>query len=157
MPNLYSALHQLRRRWTARFLWADAICINQQDPEERTEQVRMMGEIYSKVWRVLIWLGEDDELSSKSFQSVKELHSILSSWIAIAQSRGDRLALSKLVRESFIKPNNFDFSGQLARRKYDWQPLMELFSRPWFQRKWVIQEYVMAKRVIRICGRNIIE
>lgn len=42
---------------TPAVLWADAICINQEDPEEREHQVSMMNEVYQKASTVRIWLG----------------------------------------------------------------------------------------------------
>jgi hypothetical protein len=44
-------------------LWADAVCINQYDGDEKTTQVAMMGEIYSGAERTYIWLGREDERS----------------------------------------------------------------------------------------------
>jgi hypothetical protein len=43
----------------AQLLWIDAICINQDDMAERSEQVKLMTEIYRNAKRVLIWLGEE--------------------------------------------------------------------------------------------------
>jgi hypothetical protein len=40
-------------------LWADAICINQSDINERNTQVKLMGEIYRTATRVHVWLGLD--------------------------------------------------------------------------------------------------
>ena len=40
-------------------LWADTICINQQDFDERSAQVRLMGSIYSDANIVLSWLELD--------------------------------------------------------------------------------------------------
>ncbi|RYP48229.1 hypothetical protein DL768_005836 [Monosporascus sp. mg162] len=56
--NLYAALLRLRDRFIGRVIWVDAICINQEDKEERGQQVRSMAEIYCKANRVLVWLGE---------------------------------------------------------------------------------------------------
>ncbi|KAH8727341.1 heterokaryon incompatibility protein-domain-containing protein, partial [Phaeosphaeriaceae sp. PMI808] len=39
-------------------LWADALCINQDDLEERTHQVSLMGDIYRQAECVVAWLGE---------------------------------------------------------------------------------------------------
>lgn len=39
------------------FLWIDQICIDQQDNTERGHQVKLMGRIYSKAVRTLVWLG----------------------------------------------------------------------------------------------------
>ena len=43
----------------ARFLWIDFICINQADMDERTHQVKLMGDIYRDAECVLVWLGEE--------------------------------------------------------------------------------------------------
>jgi hypothetical protein len=44
-----------------RVLWVDAVCINQNDFQERNHQVMQMGQIYSKAERVVVWLGESNE------------------------------------------------------------------------------------------------
>ena len=40
-----------------RRLWIDALCINQEDVQERNEQVGLMNRIYGDADEVLIWLG----------------------------------------------------------------------------------------------------
>jgi len=57
--NLSDALHRLRDPTHTRELWADSICINQDDVEEKGHQVAIMGQIYSKASQVLICLGFD--------------------------------------------------------------------------------------------------
>lgn len=39
-------------------LWVDAICINQNNPIERSRQVMMMDKIFASAQRLLVWLGE---------------------------------------------------------------------------------------------------
>ena len=56
--NLYAALLRLRHSSLERIIWIDAICINQENPEEQGQQVQLMAMIYSKAHRVLVWLGE---------------------------------------------------------------------------------------------------
>ncbi|KAF2488837.1 heterokaryon incompatibility, partial [Lophium mytilinum] len=60
-PNLYDALERLRPvpGQEARTLWADQICINQTDLEERNAHVLMMGDIFKGARKVLIWLGQE--------------------------------------------------------------------------------------------------
>lgn len=60
--NLFHALRRLRLPNTIRTLWIDAICINQDDVLERSQQVAMMSQIYAGARRVLVWFGEDSEL-----------------------------------------------------------------------------------------------
>jgi len=58
-PNCEAALRQLRPKKPTQtlLLWVDAICIDQSSIEERNAQVEIMGKIYSKANRVLMWLG----------------------------------------------------------------------------------------------------
>lgn len=44
----------------SRVLWIDAICIDQNNISEQTDQVRHMKHIYTSADRVLIWLGSSD-------------------------------------------------------------------------------------------------
>lgn len=55
--NLWSALWHLRLADVDRILWIDALCIDQKNVLERNHQVRLMGSIYSKAFKVLSWLG----------------------------------------------------------------------------------------------------
>ena len=82
--NLHAALLRLRHRLIGRFLWVDAVCINQDDKVEQAQQVRFMAEIYSKASRVIVWLGEAAAeagtlkaicaLGDRSENSSKKLH-----------------------------------------------------------------------------------
>lgn len=59
-PNLLDGLRQMRYRQASRYLWADAICINQEDIPERGHQVSNMLKIYQNASRLLVWLGVDE-------------------------------------------------------------------------------------------------
>jgi hypothetical protein len=50
------------------FLWVDAICINQTDDSERSQQVRSMARIYEEARRILFWLGLGEVDALASFQ-----------------------------------------------------------------------------------------
>jgi hypothetical protein len=57
-PNLYKALSHLRHCFIERILWADAVCINQEDVKEKEQQIQFMARIYGQANRVVVWLGE---------------------------------------------------------------------------------------------------
>lgn len=57
--KLACALMHVRSGSVARQLWVDAICIDQGNKEERSQQVRLMDRIYANATRVLVWLGEE--------------------------------------------------------------------------------------------------
>ncbi|KAF9891666.1 hypothetical protein FE257_003678 [Aspergillus nanangensis] len=56
--NCKTALKRVRLPSRARTVWIDAVCIDQTNDEERSQQVQLMPEIYSRAKRVLIYLGE---------------------------------------------------------------------------------------------------
>lgn len=72
-PTCIAALKQLRRRRVGRLLWIDAICIDQttEGEQERNQQVQIMGLIYSRAAKVIIWLGLTTPESRLAFQYVR--------------------------------------------------------------------------------------
>jgi len=52
-PNLQTALYHLRSEDVGRVLWIDALCINQLDTKEKTDQVQKMRDIYQGASKVL--------------------------------------------------------------------------------------------------------
>ncbi|KAF7899412.1 hypothetical protein EAE99_012333 [Botrytis elliptica] len=70
-PNLDNALRNLRLLAAPRILWVDALCINQDDLDERASQVALMRRVYSNATTVLIWLGPEAEGSEQAMRSVE--------------------------------------------------------------------------------------
>ena len=69
--NLHTALWYLRGPDVPRVIWADGICIDQSDLDERSCQVRMMDDIYRQARGVQIWLGEAKDIVSDTEQSAE--------------------------------------------------------------------------------------
>lgn len=55
--NLFAALHRLRQRDQSKLVWADAICINQNDIAERNQQVSIINKIYQNSSQLPFGLG----------------------------------------------------------------------------------------------------
>lgn len=128
--NLEAALRALRYENTARYLWIDFICINQRNTQERNEQVPKMNEIYGKATKVCVWLGESTEESQKAIQFIRT--EVLSLW-------------------------DFDtLCGKLEHADH-WLALINLMKRPWFSRRWVVQEISLAESGTLYCGRDWID
>ena len=70
--NLEAALRELRCLRRVRFLWADQLCIQQSNGEEKEAQIRLMDEIYKRARRVIIWLGVES-MREIDFSSTREL------------------------------------------------------------------------------------
>lgn len=56
-PNLDMALRALRHSREERRLWIDALCIDQSNMNEKSDQIALMGTIYCTALRVIAWLG----------------------------------------------------------------------------------------------------
>ena len=74
-------------------IWIDAICIDQSNNEEKSVQVRLMGDIYSQAAAVLVWLGE----ASKGIRMFAD--TVL--WLEYAK-RKDQPEKFQLVQQSRI-------------------------------------------------------
>ncbi|KAF1968540.1 HET-domain-containing protein [Bimuria novae-zelandiae CBS 107.79] len=52
--NLHAALLRLRNHYMERILWVDAICIDQDNQEEKEHQIRSMAKIYGQAKCVVV-------------------------------------------------------------------------------------------------------
>ena len=71
--DLLNAIRRLRRKNETVVLWIDQICINQEDVEERSSQVRLMRKIYRSAANVLIWLGDEADKSNMAIELIARL------------------------------------------------------------------------------------
>lgn len=151
--NLISALQAFRRGGGGGgggYIWVDAVCINQDDREEKKTQIPLMCDIYGLAAQTLIWLGA-------------------------AEGDSD-LAMDTLDK---LSPKDFEgvrFGEEQGRR---WRAIMALLQRPWcksslssvdllavidgevdffsFQttpgtRTWIVQEVFLSPKPIAWCG-----
>jgi hypothetical protein len=70
--NLYDALERLHHMQIPR-LWVDALCINQEDNQERGHQVQLMKLIYSRAKSVVAWIGKSSEDSSQAMVALRRM------------------------------------------------------------------------------------
>ncbi|KAI0433461.1 heterokaryon incompatibility protein-domain-containing protein [Xylaria sp. FL1042] len=143
--NLHSALIRLRREKEARVVWADAICINQKDMNERSQQVQVMADIYRLSRITFIWLGNETHELRNSFSSIKGARSSFPLAHPTTVNCKD-----KNFRETY----HFDIFQVAKHFRYlfDWNPICSMLRLPWFGRKWVVQEVAMSNKVIVLCG-----
>jgi hypothetical protein len=77
--NCDAALRRLREKAAreSSILWVDAICIDQSNIEERSQQVEIFAEIYFSADRTWIWLGEIRETTNFALGLLVLLHNLL--------------------------------------------------------------------------------
>ncbi|KAI1339422.1 HET-domain-containing protein [Xylariaceae sp. FL0016] len=126
--NLAAALRRLRARKGYRYLWVDALCINQADEAERGSQVARMGLIYRQAEQVLIWLGPHAD--------------------------GSKGAMQLVARVSELGVDEDDVAASLAdaAHRARWEAVARLFDRPYWRRLWVRQEIALARAIWVLCG-----
>jgi Heterokaryon incompatibility protein (HET) len=141
--SLHGALQRLRHPSLSRWLWADAICINQSAEalEERDAQVRIMRDIYENAQQVNIWLGEAENNSYHAVYIIKQLarhRSTLEGW-----GRQDYWTKEQLQQVELHFGNYID---------KEWAAIQPFFDRPWFRRIWTVQEVAAARYAVIFCG-----
>lgn len=134
--NLFEALPFLRLADRERVIWIDALCINQEDNEEKTKQMPLMKLIYERASQVIIWLGTDPKADKGGFDMLKRFN------LAIEMNSTYQYNLERNMEDGLLPPPMSPL----------WTALVKLFRREWFFRVWVIQEAVSAKEVFVVCG-----
>jgi hypothetical protein len=126
--NLYSALWNIRRPDQDILLWVDAICINQNDTEEKGHQVKQMGDIYKRAEEVLIWLGPGHEGTDTLLESFSWIDTKATESQAMGSTEDWTTLCGHFMSQRW--PNTSPTSS------WPKQVLAELLRRPWFERVW---------------------
>lgn len=149
--NLDHALRAIKRIDQTALVWADAVCINQENDFEKADQLRWMGQLYGGAAKVVIWLGVDDKLAPSAFRMVRHIEDV------ICHQRG--VKCSDLKTRKSLKDMVQGINVRLfpANDSKDWGPIAWLFEQPWFERVWVIQEVSGNENIEVVCGRHAID
>jgi hypothetical protein len=142
--SLASALKRLRLRHRSRLIWADAICIDQENSSEKNHQIPIMGKIYSMADRVVVWLGEVD---SAQTEGVEEIVQHIANHIRNFIHEGGFDESGLHGHEALQIPD--DYINTTAR-----EVLRLLYDNPWFYRIWCVQEIVLAKDATMLWGEH---
>ncbi|KAH0424699.1 hypothetical protein CcaCcLH18_11421 [Colletotrichum camelliae] len=123
--SLYGALTCMRLPSVSRRLWADQICIDQDNALEKSSQIPLMDVIYRNAGHVLVWLGHNQgEVEVTAFRLITDL-------AATFAEEKKRLEFDRTHSDTLIYG---------PETKDEWSPLRALTKLPWFTRVWVIQE-----------------
>jgi Heterokaryon incompatibility protein (HET) len=124
--NLESALRHLRPSSEVKYLWVDALCINQENHVEKSSQIPKIADIYNQATKVRVWLGEEKEHSDVALKFIRKVLNL---------SNLDQLVQDKLT-------------------PYEWAAFLDLMKRPWFSRRWIVQEIALAREAYLHCGQE---
>ena len=141
--SLYAALHSIQKNTKFRVLWADALCINQSDKDEKSWQVQQMAAIYSRARATISWLGPPSEGSELALETLAELDKTTS-----------RLFWSiQLAKEGGPPPSKVKNSVlRIAGDSSSWNAIANMCARPYWSRIWIFQEMACAQERYFLCG-----
>lgn len=160
-------LRRLRRKATPRTVWADSICINQSDNEEKGHQVNMMDEIYRSTTEAQVYLCEssgsyrqqqEDEIQDDEYQphhwygDERDVH------LSFLLAEYGNQPLSYIMMDIVVIGLLACINDHVCSLEKDiiavsgfFQLAIHLFSymvdQPWFSRIWTFQEAVLPKSV----------
>ncbi|KAH7399368.1 heterokaryon incompatibility protein-domain-containing protein [Pyrenochaeta sp. MPI-SDFR-AT-0127] len=146
--NLTEALPHLTRHSKTKRVWIDQLCINQADNMEKAVQIGLMSDIYTKAKRVIVWLGPEDENSRLCRQWLEGIEKLIptmksANQIMIGSPEYDPDWRSVMLMDTFSSPGT-DAIWAAAIGKF--------WSRTWFRRGWIVQEFMLAKEVLCLTG-----
>lgn len=152
------------------------ICINEADPIERAEQVRLMGEVYGEAEDVPIWLGETIKGLETALSLVKSINSAFKRWYDSNYPVGFRESWDQIIRRTETTPDALDqadfwkwlqseecrpFFENIDLRKHRvrtdkmaWHVLRDMLLLRWFDRVWTWQEKELAKHATIYIGER---
>ncbi len=153
--NLSLLLSKFRTPESSQLLWIDAICINQDDIDERSQQVQIMGSIYTNAAEVLLWIGDDKAHTGDVIPVIHGLAERKSSLNLEPGTEQDDMLPYDVLTESGIDEWTVnimrpDFSHTLTS-------LSHLLSSSYFRRLWIIQEIFLSSKATVICGQRRID
>lgn len=164
--SLSAALRHLRQRTTPLTLWIDAVCINQSDNTEKVQQIRLLPTIFQNAeFTYAFWAGSGTESADDAaiemltqVQAQVRLQELKTEWDLGSDSEASEedWALEELELTVRIPPSWGNKS--IPPPEYPvWNHLEALFSRPWFQRAWILQEVVASADLRVVCGNSLVD
>ncbi|KAL9119286.1 MAG: hypothetical protein Q9187_004161 [Circinaria calcarea] len=144
--NLFVALHELRQH-SYQVVWADQICINQLDPQERGQQIVMMNRIYRQARSVVVHLGA-------VFTKHPQPHSHDTDWLILVRILSLTKSVLRAVRPDRARLDIADLRkfGIPPIHHKSWSSWRMFRTHPWFSRGWIVQEVAANANVSVLCS-----
>lgn len=155
--SLYRALQAIRQSDTPIMIWADAVCINQGDNEEKARQIRLMPQIFQAcecAYAFLIEGGPSIDQALEMLMQVRAKAVLEES----AQSKDDDDSSDKGWPQG-LPYIPWSWAGNRIPPLHSpiWKAIKSLFSLPYFRRAWIVQEVVAAPKLKIVCGKWLID
>ncbi|GKT45351.1 heterokaryon incompatibility protein 6, OR allele [Colletotrichum spaethianum] len=147
--NLCHCLRRIRLADRPRLVWVDALCINQSDNKEKESQIMLMHDIYVSARRVLAYLGEEADGSKEAIELIEKYWRVN---IPNPLNAGARAFVENLLSEPVPDAPTGSEAELPPQGDEKWMAVSRFWNRSWFRRVWVVQEFILARDVLMICG-----
>ena len=143
--NLHEALQHLRWEDKHKEIWIDALCINQDDDEEKGRQVQIMDRIYKEAERVVVWLGVGTDGSDRAMDAIARFYDFehYRTWAKGTATTNEQVL--QFIDSLF--PVRNDLSARITE-------VVSLAERKYWSRVWIVQEFHLARDSTIYCGRK---
>ncbi|KAI3319778.1 hypothetical protein HD806DRAFT_507983 [Xylariaceae sp. AK1471] len=144
-------------------IFADQICINQANNAEKIQQLRMMGNIYARSTRAIVWLGDETPETCRYFNFSTELNSegimgrVMGPNVATVMNVFDAVMdSSKKLETAAEQEDREDILDLIARYgpRFPVHGMAEIFRRTWISRLWTVQEGCLPPHLTFRCGEK---
>lgn len=154
--SLAAALHRLRRLGVSR-VWADALCINQEDKQEKHIQLRDMKQIlYSKADVAYSWLGREED--DGALAAILFLESLLSSDESTALARLPHTCISTTsALYSACQTPSQNAKCPRCIIESHFQALQHLLNHQYWKQRWIMQDVSASYRHAVLCDNTVID
>jgi hypothetical protein len=152
--NLEQALRYFRQENHPVRLWADAICIDQTNDTEKTEQVQQMRDIYGKSTSAIVWLGPAAADSDNAMDALDRVGKEALEAGILDLRKDDFLSWPHPDPDGrrSAKQRAIDDLAHLSGIDFPHQALKLLSERNYWTRVWIVQEISVPREVTFMCG-----
>ncbi|KAE9988697.1 hypothetical protein EG328_008714 [Venturia inaequalis] len=126
------------------YLWIDQMCIDQANLTERSQQVKVMGDVYASGLRVLVSLGLPN-------LSLRPLFTLVDLALEYESNQRSVVDLQGALSDYML-------SGGRTPRFLPpfWKAVVDLLRHPWFTRAWIFQECILSPTVVFVLGERLV-
>ena len=157
--QLFEFLTEMEHRGSDSSIWIDALCIDQENVDERNHQVRQMGNIYRSAKTVLVWLGCDVQLAelfdifaNHSFKVSDPKHS----WSTKLAAKAATIFRGGKRKPSYIENLRRSTAFKSVKWTIHHPGMIQLCEHPYWTRVWIRQEFTLATEMLFLCRNTTI-
>jgi Heterokaryon incompatibility protein (HET) len=132
--------------------WIDQICINQENNDEKSLQVSLMGQIFMNADRVITYVGPagSDELEQRGMELLVQIFNAFAPNLGPIFDAGGIRKAKALISTLPVPELPVEISSHIDKHEWDW--LMELAFPEWTTRLWIVQEQLLNSETIIMRG-----